>query len=982
MKLKNYFLLAALIAFGNVLAQETTGPTNTGMVTNYVYVPSIAEQIANGTIEYADNITPRVAPEKRRVNLGKLAPGKGLPSEGFDAAMEDKDAIRYPGRAPIFTFEADTSTPFGVTDPTGAVGPDHYLAAWNTNFRIFDKAGNPLTAELSLGTVLTGNTLGDPIMLYDKFADRYVITQFDNAPNGFEVAISAGPNPVTDGWHVYLNQFTTGSFPDYTKFSIWPDGYYVTANVGTNAVYVVEREQMLLGLPAQFVELPLNGIATAGFYSPQIFNVGQGDLPAPGNATVVFLQDDAFAGITNDHLKLWDIDVNWAAPGSSTISAVPIELGLADGVSPFTAVFDGGSFSNIPSLGSPDQDALQQTIMNQAQFRKFPTHNSAIFNFVVDTDASAAELAGIRWYELRQATDGAPWEVYQEGTYTSNAPGVTGRHAFSGSMGMDDQGNIAMAYTTTKGDERIGIRYTGRFASDPLGMMTIEEQTIAMSTGSNTTNRLADYVHLTLDPSDDQTFWHIAEYFNTNKRDVVGVFKIAPDTDNDVGVVAINQPNDGTLSATETVEVTVRNFGTVAQTNIPISFSVDGGPDVNEIVPGPIASASNVTYTFTATAAMGTVGTTYSITATTSLVGDENTANDAFTKDVTYLEPDDVGVTAISSPTTGVGLGATETVTVTVENFGGDPQTNVPVFYNIDGGANVDDVVPGPVPVGGSVSFDFATTADVSVLGSYDFIAGTELGGDSDTSNDDIAVTVENQFCQPSMDCSFGDGLQLVQVGTIDNPSGCEGYADFTAQVTELLISASTDITFTTGYGDQFVRVWIDFNDNNAFELTELVLNNVEIADGAAGGSYTETFSLTVPSGVTLGEHIMRIKTNWNAPVPNDACEETDFGETEDYTADIVTVLGVDDVALSDSDFTITSTDNKNFQITLSNTSFDDLLQIRVNNILGQTVLANWIENTNGSYTFDLDMSYASSGVYLVRLGTGKFGRVKRIIVR
>ena len=101
MKLKNYFLLAALIAFGNVLAQETTGPTNTGMVTNYVYVPSIAEQIANGTIKYADNITPRVAPEKRRVNLGKLAPGKGLPSEGFDAAMEDKDAIRYPGRAPI-----------------------------------------------------------------------------------------------------------------------------------------------------------------------------------------------------------------------------------------------------------------------------------------------------------------------------------------------------------------------------------------------------------------------------------------------------------------------------------------------------------------------------------------------------------------------------------------------------------------------------------------------------------------------------------------------------------------------------------------------------------------------------------------------------------------------------------------------------------------------------------------------------------------
>jgi len=197
-----------------------------------------------------------------------------------------------------------------------------------------------------------------------------------------------------------------------------------------------------------------------------------------------------------------------------------------------------------------------------------------------------------------------------------------------------------------------------------------------------------------------------------------------------------------------------------------------------------------------------------------------------------------------------------------------------------------------------------------------------------------------------------------------------------------LLINASTDITFTTGYGDQFIRVWIDFNDNNAFELSEIVLNNVEIASGQAAGSFTETFSLTVPDGVALGEHVMRMKTNWNAPVPDDACEETPFGETEDYTANIVTVLGVNDVALSEADFMITSSDQKNFQITLSNVLFDDLLQIRVNNVLGQTVLANWIENSNGSYTYQLDMSYASAGVYLVRMGTGSFGRVKRILVK
>ena len=81
--------------------------------------------------------------------------------------------------------------------------------------------------------------------------------------------------------------------------------------------------------------------------------------------------------------------------------------------------------------------------MNQAQYRKFSTHNSALFNFVVDVDGSSAKQAGIRWYELRQTADGQPWTVYQEGTYT--AP--DNRHAWNASLIMDVRGNIGMGYT-------------------------------------------------------------------------------------------------------------------------------------------------------------------------------------------------------------------------------------------------------------------------------------------------------------------------------------------------------------------------------------------------------------------------------------------------------------------------------------------------------------------------------------------------------
>ena len=983
MKLKNYFLVLLLVCGLSMQAQETFGPTSTGVITSYEFVPSIAEQMANGTLKTAENdadAVPAEAPPKRRIGA-RIVPGKSVKQK--DLALQAEDALIYSSRAPILTFEADENSPFGVTDPTGAVGPNHYIAAWNTGFRIFDKSGNPLTPEALLGTILTGNNTGDPIVLYDKFADRFLITEFDDTPNGFEVAVSAGPNPVTDGWHVYTNVFPTGVFPDYTKFSIWPDGYYVTANIGSaNRVFVVEREQMLDGLAAQFVAFPLPGISApgpGGFYSPQVFNAGSGMEPAAGNATVVFLQDDAFAGITEDHIKLWTINVDWTDTAASTVSA-PVELAFPEGVSPFNAVFDGGSFSNAPQLGGPDVDVLQQTISNQAQFRKFATHNSVVFNFAVDIAGPGEEQAGIRWYELRQDSEGMPWEVYQEGTYVSNDDPT--RYTYQGSMAMDSQGNIGMGYITSKADERIAVRYTGRFALDPLGTMSVAEQTIGISTAANPGVRFADYVHLTVDPADGDTFWHIAEYFTPGRDDIVGVFKIAPDLANDVGVIAINEPSSGTLSDTETVEILVRNFGTDTQSDIPVSFSVDGGTVINEVFPGPIAVGENATYTFTATADMGTLGTTYSISAQTNLVGDEFIPNDGITKEVTFLQPDDVGVISIDSPSSGFGLSDAESVTVTVENFGGEPQTDIPVFYTLDGGAAVNETVPGPLNTGETTQHTFAGTVDLSTLGTYEFTAGTELVGDSDESNDDTAKTVENQLCQPEMNCSFGDGFQLVQGGGIDNPSGCEGYADFTDQIGEFPLATGTDMTFTTGYGDQFIRVWIDFNDDFVFTLDELVIDNVEIASGSAAGTFTETFTANVPDGVPLGQHLMRCKSNWDGPVPTDACAETTYGETEDYTADVVPALGVADEVFGESEMIIIDRGNNQFEVQLNNPAYTDLLNIRVVNTLGQIVLSNWVQNENGGYTYPIDMSYAASGVYLVRLGTTKQGQVKRIIVR
>ncbi|MDT0556479.1 T9SS type A sorting domain-containing protein [Patiriisocius hiemis] len=628
MKLKNYFFVALFGLFATIAhAQQQTvvGPTNTGMLSNPVTVPSIAKQLQDGTFKNADNTAVEGRPKRQRAN--NVIPGKG--SQGVDKALQTMAPI-HPSKAPLLTFTADISqaTP---SDPTGAVGPDHYVGAWNSAFRIFDKTGTPLTPEASLATIFPGNAIGDPIVFFDPFIEndpgeprgRFVITEFDSSPNGFNVAVCQGPDPVNDGWYVYTTGFTTGAFPDYTKFAVWSDGYYVTANIGSsNRLFAVEREQMAKGEPAQIIRFPLPGISTSGFYSPHGFTATGGSEPELGDFCVVYLQDDAWGGVSDDHLKVWTVNVDWETTANSTIST-PQEIITAD----FISVFDGGSFANLDQPGGPDIDALQATVMNQAQFRKFDGYNSALLNFVVDTDPTGGELAGIRWYELRQTAQGEPWTIFQEGTYI--AP--DGRDAFSGSMAMDIYGNIGMGYSSVSSTESISIRYTGRLADDPVNTMSIAEDLIIQG-GNSPTTRFADYVHLTVDPTNDATFWHIAEAFDPTRRDVVGVFEHAVIPNNDVAIINLT-PNTGELTNSEIITVEIKNYGTDTQTTIPVTYSVDGGTPIAEVYTGSIAAGETDTYEFTVPADLS-ASQTFRIETSTALVGDENDFNDVYGENV------------------------------------------------------------------------------------------------------------------------------------------------------------------------------------------------------------------------------------------------------------------------------------------------------------------------------------------------------------
>lgn len=979
MRLKSLFFITFVAISSSFLAQEVDNTHATFFTTSEVtVVPSIASRIADGTFIPGEDIRKEYNP--KRAGANHVVPGKGLP-HGIDPLVNiQNNTTKSQNRDPLQGWNGLTNGFSTPTDPTGAVGPNHFINAWNSSFRIWDKEGNPLTSNASLATIFPGQSLGDPIVFYDQFTDRFVITQFRSGPNGFLVAVCQGSDPVNDGWYTY--QFNTSSFPDYPKFSNWSDGYYITANkdsgsAGTSeVVFALDKAAMINGDPTDMVGFPLPGISTSGFYSPLGFNANGTTPPPAGNAPIVYMQDDAWSGVAVDHLKIWNINIDWNNTSASTISA-PQVLNTAA----FDGLFDGGSFSNIPQPGGPDIDCLQATIMYMAQYRRFATHNSVVLNFVVDLDGGD-DHAGIRWYELRQANDGADWTIYQEGTYAQ----PDGHSAFAGAIAIDVDGNIGLGYTVASSSQAPCLRYTGRYASDPINTMTLDEGVFINSNTSDPATRYGDYSQMTIDPVDDKTFWYVGEYFSggSGRNNWIGAFKLAPDLANDIGVLSIDSPVDGLLGNNENVTITIRNYGIDTQSNFDISYSIDGGALVTETYTGSIASGETAQYTFATTADLSNDGATYTVYATTDLSTDGNAANDPLTVTVSDLAPNDVGSIAITSPTTGVGLGANEQVTISIQNFGGAAQSNFDVSYTINGGAPVTETVTQTVNPSQTISYTFSTTADLSTLGVYNFSAYTSLGSDSDASNNSTSTEVINQMCQPSIDCTLGDGLRNVTLESINNDSDCgeNGYSDFTNLYTELSSGQTYTFSATTNYGEQHVRVWIDFNDNFVFENSEILIDDLILGAGQGSGEYTDIENLSIAPNANAGQHLMRVKTNWNSPVPNDPCEDTSYGETEDYTVYIDTGVSIEENSINSNNLIMSTVGENKYNFSLTSTTFNDVLIFTVHNSLGQIIVRNRVYKNGDTYQYDLDMSYASPGVYLVRLGNEQGGKIKRIVVR
>ena len=496
---KLYFLLATLVfCTAASVAQSVFPPASVE------YGTFLGETIPLRDFETIDPLTSlddvRIIPNNLRQPVKSNQDALPL---GDDPLVGLNDPFRSPSEI-LVNFQGATIAEGGSIppDPTGAVGPNHYVHAVNVVVKIFDKSGGLLAGPTSLGAFLgSGNNNGDPIVMYDQLQDRFFVSQFRVSDDALIVGVSTTPDP-TGTYNVY--SFPLDAFPDYPHYSVWPNAYYMTANkfVG-NTTYALDRTAILNGDPnPAIIGFNLPGVIRNPntVYSPEPANLLGTDFPANVPGYIVYLQDDAWPGVTFDHVKVWEINPDFVTPANSTISAPDLIA-----TQPFDSTFFPFGTGDIRQPNTNQRiDGIGGVISYMANYRSFPTHNSFLFNFNVDIGAN---IAGIRWIELRN-TDTNPFSIFQEGTWSL----ADGESRFMGSMAMDVNGNIALAYNIGSQNTHVGMRYTGRLDGDPLGQMSFEEQIIqdGVSRQSNT-NRFGDYAQMTMDP-DGETFWYTGEY--------------------------------------------------------------------------------------------------------------------------------------------------------------------------------------------------------------------------------------------------------------------------------------------------------------------------------------------------------------------------------------------------------------------------------------------------------------------------------------
>src|SRR5262249_23226385 len=473
------------------------------------------------------------APNPVQLEAGPGAP-ETVPAESPPRSL----TVAAPAPPPTSSFDGLDFATWGnghPPDTNGDVGPAYYLQTINTSLGIFDKGTGALLTGLSFNTLMSQghfgnlcdtNNLGDPVVLYDTFEDRWVVTDFAfrldlagnilNPPGAFQCfAVSKSGDPIVGGWNFYSIE-TAGGLGDYPKFGIWPDGIYMSANmfgfpagspVQNPRVFALNKAQMYAGAAsvqvvsfdapaADFTLLPANARLQTG-------------TPPPGTPNY-FVSTWEFLNA----LTVYKFHVDWNRISLSTFTGPDQPVAATS--------WPNASVPNAPSLGGNTLDVLQIRATMQNQYSNIGGVESLWASHTVRR-ANTTGFAAPRWYEVNVTGGVVAPAIPQAATWDPDGANVM--HRFMPSVAVNRQGDLAMGYSTSSSTTKPAIKYAGRLAGDPANTFSQSEQVLIEGLGTqvgncggSTCTRWGDYSAMTVDP-DGCTFWHTNMYYQVDGLD-------------------------------------------------------------------------------------------------------------------------------------------------------------------------------------------------------------------------------------------------------------------------------------------------------------------------------------------------------------------------------------------------------------------------------------------------------------------------------
>ena len=448
---------------------------------------------------------------------------------------------------------ADSDNGTGLVNPSdsnGAVGPNDYVEVVNNRVRVFDKAGNPKTTPFkqsalfaAVGGICSIVNDGDPIVLYDKIADRWQISQFAFSavtvpPYHQCIAESINGDPAGK-YYLYDFVLPSNNFPDYPKLSTWPDAYYMSTRQFLNGgpfngegAIAFDRKKILVGDPTATL-IYFNAGSLSRSSSGMLPSDFDGLLLPPSGAPNIFAIYTAaiFGDPQGNALRLFDFHADFDTPANSTFlerPESPIPVAAFDPLNPSGRA----DIAQPPPANAGDNlDTIGDRLMYRLQYRNrdgveslVSVHTVNVGVHLTDRFPTPAEFqAAPRYYELRRSTPGGAFSVYDQATFGPDAPTPpalpTGLNRWMGSAAIDNQGNLAVGYSTSNSSTFPSVTFAGRAFNETGGLLQ-GEATIFAGSGSQilSGNRWGDYSALELDPSDECTFWYVNEYYPAGDR--------------------------------------------------------------------------------------------------------------------------------------------------------------------------------------------------------------------------------------------------------------------------------------------------------------------------------------------------------------------------------------------------------------------------------------------------------------------------------